>query len=831
MPLLNDKKLLNLIRYAPVAIVGVFVIAVNLIVIHDNRQEAELSIQALRDDVISRHQVLISQQVNQVVKEIQLEKNRTVEVLKQNAKQRVEEAHAIALNIYNSNQDKSKQEITRMIADALRPIRFYEGRGYFFIFQMDGVNVMHALRPQLEGTSAWEATDIRGTPILREHIRLIRELGGEAFYNWWYQKPGYPPEQEFEKIGFGKRFEPYDWFIGTGEYVVDVEHDIQQNVLNRLAGYEFSNNGYIYILDSAGTTLSHKNKDFIGLNIADFSNQEMNIENIRAVTRDGGGFIRYSSPYKPDASGNSEKISYVKEVDDWGWVVGSGFYLNDFERYLSSRQKDLQRINQVELFKIIGLSLVSTILMVGLSLFVSSLIAKRFDKFQHRIAEDFDKLEHTKDKMQHMAQHDALTGLPNRVLLLDKIRAGIEYAKENERQLAVMFVDLDDFKKVNDLYGHTAGDKLLETISRKFETILGSRDTVSRFGGDEFIFCFPDLDNMLHTEQMVGRIREVFQDQFVIDGKILETDCSIGVAMYPSDGENAESLIRKADIVLYKSKALRKGHVMFYSEEINDEVRLDYVVEEELRRAIYKDEISVLYQPQIEADNGHVIGVEALARWSNLRLGMVAPTTFIKVAEDTGLIHDIGLFVFRRACEDILAVSPNGERQLHLSVNISPKQLLEPDFPEFLSEIVADVGIDVNRITLEITENVFLNDLNKVEPVLSRLRSIGFGISLDDFGTGYSSLSYLNSLPISEIKIDRCFIDKLLVNEQSDNLVKAIIAIGKSCDLKVVAEGVETQQQYNKLVEYDCRLLQGYYFDRPLPIQKISLNIAGQESA
>ena len=224
------------------------------------------------------------------------------------------------------------------------------------------------------------------------------------------------------------------------------------------------------------------------------------------------------------------------------------------------------------------------------------------------------------------------------------------------------------------------------------------------------------------------------------------------------------------------------------------------------------------------------MGVEALARWNSETFGAISPVKFIEVAERIGVINQIGNFVFRRACEDILSISPNGENTIDLSINISPKQLMEPDFSMRLVEIIDDVGIDIKRLTLEITENILINDVNKVSPILHRLRDLGFGISLDDFGTGYSSLSYLNNLPISEIKIDRCFIDKITESSQSVSLIKAIIAIGRSCDMKVVAEGVESEEQHNRLVDLGCSLVQGYYFDQPLSIQKLLSRQEGKTS-
>lgn len=831
MAAVKDNKLFQLIRYGPVIFFGVFALAINFIVIKENSDRAEHSIDTLRSEVVRRQKEIIKQHVDQITNEIGYHQSRAENVLKTQAKNRVEEAYQIAINLHQTNLDKSKQQISKIISEALRPIRFFDGRGYFFVFNMDGTNVMHGLRPHVEGKNLIDSEDVRGTKILKEHINLVSQ-SGEAYYRWWYPKPNYPETMEFEKIGFAKLFEPYNWLIGTGEYLADVEHDIQKQVLDWINNYSFDNRGYIFVVDNNGVILSHREPSYVGINLKDFKDPAgLQMRGMILNSDADGGFVRYDIPTVPESDKKEEKISYIQKVEKWGWYIGTGFYLKDFEVYFSKQRGLLEEKNRAELTKITILSVLLTGILMALSMLLSNNLARRFERFQSRIDDDFCELEVTRDRMQHMALHDALTGLPNRLLLLDNINQGIDISRKSGSYLAVIFVDLDDFKKVNDLYGHSSGDKLLEIISRKFETLLGDNDTVSRFGGDEFIFCFPMLDDISQAEKRVSKIKDVFRDQFVINGKILSSNCSVGISMYPNDSDDAESLIRKADIVLYRAKSIRKGDVMFYDNKINQQVQLDFLLEEELRRALRKGELSVLYQPQINVKKQKLVSVEALARWNNDRMGCVSPSKFIAIAEDMGLINEIGLFVFRTACEDILSYSPNSSHAIKVSINISPKQLMRETFAEELLTITNDVGIDVERINLEITENVLINDMDKVAPVLNMLRNLGFGISLDDFGTGYSSLSYLNSLPITEIKIDRCFVDKLLVSEQSNTLVKAIIAIGESCGMQVVAEGVETKKQYQQLMSYGCNLVQGYYFDRPLPIDKLMSRTEGQESA
>ena len=831
MSTINDQKLLRLIRFAPVVIIGVSALVLNIMLIKDNRDKAEHSIETLRSEVINQQKESIEQHVNLIFNEVNYQNTRAEKLLKQQAKSRVEEAYSIANSLYQTNQDKPDSEISRLISEALRPIRFFEGRGYFFIFTMNGINVMHGLRPHVEGKDLIESQDVRGSFILKEHIKLIKESGA-AFYRWWYQKPNEPKDKEFEKIGYGKEFAPFNWFIGTGEYVVDVENDIKQQVLSWIQDYSYDDRGYIFVVDNDGVILSHRDPSYLGRNLTDFTDAEgMKMRSMIMSSKDEGSFVSYNLPITADSQLKEEKISYVRLIKQWGWTIGTGFYLQDFEKYLAEQEALLDEKNRADLIKVSLLSLLLTGIFTGLSLVASNIVAKRFDRFQFRINKDFNELDKTKNQMQHMAMHDALTGLPNRLHLLNDISKGMRLSKANNKLLAVVFVDLDDFKKVNDLYGHASGDKLLTVISRKFESLLGEHDTVSRFGGDEFIFCLPLLKDIKHAEYKVNKIKKTFSEQFVIDGKILSTNCSIGVSMYPTDSDDEESLIRKADIVLYKSKAVHKGMVLFYDNDINEQVKYDFILEDELRKAIEKDELFVLYQPQLDIRQQKLVSVEALARWSNERLGNVSPVKFIAIAEDTGLIHDIGLFVFRTACEDMMRYSANGENAIKVSINISPRQLLEDSFSEDLLKIISDVGIDIKRVNLEITENVLINDIEKVTPTLQMLRNLGFGISLDDFGTGYSSLSYLNNLPITEIKIDRCFVDKLLLSEQSNTLIRAIIAIGASNGMQVVAEGVETEDQYKELIAYGCSLVQGYYIDRPLPIEKLIEREGGQVSA
>jgi len=498
--------------------------------------------------------------------------------------------------------------------------------------------------------------------------------------------------------------------------------------------------------------------------------------------------------------------------------LGMGFYQSEIEQQLAMREVEVSKQNQTQLVWLLSLSLLVTVFFILLSIFLTKNLSKRFASYEDKINKDFDELNRLKLKSQHQAMHDLLTGLPNRLLLEEQLNQGIARSSESNRALAVVFVDLDDFKKINDTHGHSVGDGLLKILSEQFKQIVGIKDSVARFGGDEFIFCFPELSDQEEAELKVRRILAIFKQQFEIDGKTIYSSCSIGVAMYPKDSANSEELISKADTALYKAKTIQKGQSLFFDNHIDEQVKRDFLIETQLREALNNNEIAVHYQPQIDVETSQVVGVEALVRWHSEALGHVSPAEFIPIAEHSNSITKLGEQVFEQAIVDIQGFNHGNDLNINLSINISPKQLQQTNFVRNAVALCKKHNFPPQLITLEVTENILISDLSVVEPTLLELRVEGFQLSLDDFGTGYSSLSYLSSLPMNEIKIDRSFIDKFLTNHQSESLVKTIIAIGKFSNLTVVAEGVETLEQFERLAEFQCNLVQGYYFERPLPI-------------
>lgn len=819
---LDNTKLLRLIRFAPVGVILIFSAAVTIIAIQDNQDKAAHSIENLRQELLLERQDVIRSQVNQVYNHLILEESKIKTDLRQRAKQRVYEAYSIAHNIYSNNPNSSKSELLNLISEALRPIRFFNGRGYFFILDTQGKVVMHSLNPHREGRSSWDLQDKDGNYFVRNLVNATHGKG-EGFLQWNYEKPGGEPGKGYSKIGFVKRFEPFDWIIGTGDYINDATNDAKADLLDWFSKYQYGDDGHFFVITNDGKLISHHQNDFFGVNMQVGNNIESALlDKILKQVNQGGGFIHFQKPLTLSGKVMLDQVSYVRKFKDWDWIFGTGFYSQTFERQLRYKAAELEAYNQQSLKKLILVAVFSTILLVIVLLYISQMIARRFNDFQQRIMFDFKELNDTKNRMEFMALHDALTGLPNRAHLIKDVGHGITNSARHGKQLAILFADLDNFKNINDLHGHAVGDKLLNVVSEKFQSIMEHNDTVYRFGGDEFVFCFTNIDSIREIYRKIEKIQEVLTSPTIIDGRILHVDCSIGVSTYPENSDNAESLIRMSDTALYRAKSMRKGSVIFYDNAIKDEIDYTLKIEQELTQALARNEISLCYQPQVETSTGKVKGVEALARWHNKNLGFVPPDKFIAVAEDIGTIHSIGLFIFRKACVDIVSLSRKYQHLLSLSINVSPIQLMDSRFCDQVFSICQEVGINPNVITLEITENIFIYDLDvAVMPVLKKLRGMGFGVSLDDFGTGYSSLRYVNNLPLTEIKIDRTFTSSFLTSNQSDMLVKMIIGIAHSCGLVIVAEGVETEEEQDKLLKYQCHLVQGYLHYKPLTLTEL----------
>ena len=441
------------------------------------------------------------------------------------------------------------------------------------------------------------------------------------------------------------------------------------------------------------------------------------------------------------------------------------------------------------------------------------------------ILTDIDARKQAEKVIYNQANYDELTQLPNRSLLKDRVSSIIKESRRNHKRFALLFIDVDNFKTINDNRGHTVGDEILKIIAQRLIETVREIDTVSRFGGDEFIIIVNDIADGKLLDDLLMRINNCMKEPVHVecDDESFYVSGSIGVAIYPNDAEELSLLISRADMAMYKAKAQGKNTYCLYNDKMNTEAQERMALEKKMRHALENNEFFLHYQPIINTQTETMTGVEALIRWQLEDGEFISPDKFIPVAEDNGLIIEIGEWVLRESCQQLARWSQRHHRPIRLNVNISAKQLLDAQFISRLQAVVEETQIDCKQLSLEITENLFLDDTDgNILALLQQVRQMGFSISLDDFGTGYSSLSYIKRFPLDYIKIDRSFIGDLIENPSDQSLVAAIIGMAKSLDKQVVAEGVETQAQLDWLKVYDCNSAQGYFISKPVPADKIS---------
>ncbi|KPH65639.1 EAL domain-containing protein [Pseudoalteromonas sp. NEC-BIFX-2020_002] len=437
------------------------------------------------------------------------------------------------------------------------------------------------------------------------------------------------------------------------------------------------------------------------------------------------------------------------------------------------------------------------------------------------IIRDITEQYKSAEVIRHQAYFDSLTSLPNRFLALDRLSQILIEAQRSNEKAAVFFLDLDDFKKVNDSLGHEVGDKLLIESAKRLQQVLRKEDTVGRLGGDEFIVLLRGLTEHHNALVIAENLLKTFRKPFEVDGRELVLTLSIGIAIYPKNGNCASDLLRCADTAMYQAKALGRNTYSFFTKEMNIIMQRRFEIEGQMRGALERNEFELYYQPQVDVKKGHIIGAEALLRWNNPVLGNVTPEEFIPIAENSGLIVPIGRFVIKQALWFLHLWQNTEQKKYTMAVNLSPRQFRDTELLNFIKNILKDKQIDTDSLELEITEGVLMTGQSFIHDAIVEINALGIKLSMDDFGTGYSSLSYLRQYPFDVLKIDRSFINCITENKPDCDLVKATIAMSHSLGLKVVAEGVETKEQLLLLNDLNCDFVQGYYFSKPLPAKQL----------
>jgi len=447
------------------------------------------------------------------------------------------------------------------------------------------------------------------------------------------------------------------------------------------------------------------------------------------------------------------------------------------------------------------------------------------DITERKMAED--ALREQQSRLNYMAFHDALTGLPNRSLFYDRIHHGLARAKRSNYKLALMLLDLDRFKYINDSLGHDAGDLLLKAFAQRLMESVRDMDTVARLGGDEFVVVLEGIHDADDVNFVANKILTTLARPLNIHGHEISSTVSIGVSIYPEDGTDTDTLLKHADIAMYKAKEAGKNNYQFYAEGMNATAVNFLLLENDLRRAIEQEQLTLYYQPQVDLQTGSLMGVEALVRWVHPERGLVSPAHFIPLAEETGLIVPLGDWVLRAACRQQKAWIQSGKYVGKVAVNLSPRQFRQKNFPEKVAEILLECELPAKYLELEITEGSAMEHAGETINQLNQLNQMGLSLAIDDFGTGYSSLAYLKRFPIQKLKIDRSFIHDIHVDQNDAAIAKSIIGLAHNMMLNVVAEGVENEQQAEWLRQRGCDQAQGFLFAKPLPVEQLESYFSG----
>jgi len=460
----------------------------------------------------------------------------------------------------------------------------------------------------------------------------------------------------------------------------------------------------------------------------------------------------------------------------------------------------------------------------------SFIIALIISAFAYRIFREPKRLkvlveEKTKE-LEHLAFHDALTGLVNRQLLKEELEQEIRNIHRHGGHLAVMYLDLDDFKRINDSMGHEAGDRVLKSIAQRIKRVVSENDIVARLGGDEFAVLLLDLESHNDAMNIAEKITEEVAQPITLDQREALVSASVGITVFPEDSQNAEALMRNADLALYSSKKAGKNRYEFFNSKMQEDASRRLSIENELRQAIKNNEFFLVYQPVVSLESQQVLKLEALIRWNHPEKGLLAPDSFIDVAEQVGLIVPIGEWVLKEACQYIRNSNRGGSAKPIVAINISARQFSEKGFAKQVQKVLKDENIDPTQVEFEITETLVMDDIDHTVKVLNLLKEIGLRFSMDDFGTGYSSLAQLKQLPVSTLKIDRSFVCDLESGANDYQIVEAIVAMAHKLELDVVAEGIETEGQLNLIKQAGCDFGQGYFFGKPVTPDKLELGEA-----
>jgi len=798
-----------------------------------NYFEFRSSSQSLRKDFFESQQQKLAWEVNHFIQLINAKQRNLSQKNLEELAGRTQNLYSVVSNLYTNPTLKLREyEFQSILAGIIKSLNEAHESFNFFIIDSSLENL--SKNPRLSHD--------RDT---LQKMRDFAKTSSGSFYS--FNTKG--SIEDSKNLAYLKYFKPLDLVIATSIKPNELEKKVKNELLNDIESLKFDPNGenYLFIGNWDGVALTPPSKGKNMINVQD-KNGKFIVQELIAKAKSGGGFVEY---VMPDFEGirTQNKLSYVQAIPQWQWYVGAGIYTDDIDIQIANKTAQLHQSFFISLITSLGLFLLLSIAMGYFYRHINAKIRADFgaffeffkslayfnypiDKAQLRFAEFEDlalsantMLEqklNLEQKLSYLAHHDHLTGLPNRALLNDRIGQAIKNSKRNNQELAVCFLDLDNFKKINDSFGHSYGDEVLLQATSRIQSLLRENDTLSRIGGDEFVILLEDIKNEKHIAPIVEKILESFKSAFKIHGQTFFLTASIGVSLYPSNGNDAEALLKNADTAMYKSKGLGKNTFSFYNSSMTKQALETIAIENELKSAIKNRELEVYYQPQIDLNTNKITGIEALVRWNHPQKGLLLPGRFIPYAEESRMILFIGNFVLEQSCKDYMYLKNKYGFNGKVCVNVSGLQLESEEFLNQLATILRHSSIPPTALELEITESIFMKDAPRWIEVLQKIRTLGVSVAIDDFGTGYSSLNYLRRLPADKLKIDISFVRDLLNFEDAKAIAKAIIVLAKSLGMRTLAEGVENQLQADYLKSIGCDEAQGFLYEKAISLQDVS---------
>ena len=726
---------------------------------------------------------------------------------RQDIKHIVELAFTMISNIYENNKNLTEDEILEKIKIALRDIRFWNKTGYFFIYKLDGLCVLLPPKPSFENKNLIELKDAKGNFTIKNAISMLKEKD-EGFLEWYWNKPG--KKLLKKKIGFLKVFKPLDIYIGTARYEEDILNSIKSKT--------------IHLLKNSEDRLSIYDK--FGKSVLD-NKQNIDRDKLTVIKKGTkiipeGFFINHTTSVYHNIFKESKSGTYfVKYIPFFDWIVTFDTYNKELIENFKKQEEKIAKENKKLIKNRIYFASLVLFFVLLITTFFANKLKKVLKQYQKNLLKEHQATLEQKEKLTYNLKHDNLTSLPNRVLLNDRLKQAIKHAQREEKQIAVIFVDVDKFKSVNDDLGHNTGDMLLIEIAKRLKNSIRQTDTVARFGGDEFIVLIEDIKNIHDIIKVISKIQAALEKKIMLGQTEHYITLSMGVSIFPNDGKTTQTILKNADMAMYRAKQDGGNSYRFFKKSMNEKIQNQIKLEKELRNAIKNNELILHYQPIVETKSKKIIGVEALVRWNHPTKGLLFPDKFISIAEQSSIIIEIGEWIIFESMRQMSEWKNRGYDLQKISINIAVKQLEDKAFIKSIKNSLEKTSCKANCVELEIIERFAMKDIKKSIEVLNEIRKMGINIAIDDFGTGHSSMAYLKQLPVTKLKIDRTFVKDILDNPKDKAIAEAILALGFGLNLEVLAEGIETNEQREFFEYYNCHQMQGYFFSKPLASKEI----------